>query len=188
MLDTVEDDDEDVACNIDGRQGAGRLKAFGTSGDGTTIRHINFEAKHVTYTKAGEDTPVTRMLDITSAPNHTSAAQLAGWKQIMRYALVDTYNASPLGQADPIDLDEFITWLTSLGTDHANDQLLLAKLKRGMEDYGAEDYAGKEVLGFNRPADVSPAYPIIQRRQYPGCRWAGFLECATRGREDTAGH
>ncbi|KAF8195978.1 hypothetical protein K438DRAFT_1587093 [Mycena galopus ATCC 62051] len=104
-------------------------KAFGTSRDGTTIRHINFEAKHATYIKAGKNTPVTRMLNITSAPNHTSTAQLAGWKETIQYSLVDTYNASPLGQADPIDLNEFITWLKSLGTDHANDQKLLTKMK-----------------------------------------------------------
>ncbi|KAJ7845156.1 hypothetical protein B0H14DRAFT_2584877 [Mycena olivaceomarginata] len=64
-------------------------KAFGTSGDGMTIHHINFEVKHVTYMIAGEDTPITRMLDITSAPNHTSAAQLAGWKQIMQCSFND---------------------------------------------------------------------------------------------------
>jgi hypothetical protein len=133
--------------------------AFGTSGDGTTIPHINFEAKHVTYTIAGEDTPVTRMLDITSAPNHTSAAQLAGWKQIMRCALLDTYNASPLGQADPIDLDEFITWLTSLGTDHANDQLLLAKLKREWKITVQKIMLGKKYLAST---DLQTYLPLIQ--------------------------
>ncbi|KAF8144090.1 hypothetical protein K438DRAFT_1783141 [Mycena galopus ATCC 62051] len=88
----------------------GGFAAFSTSGDGTTIRRLNFEAKHVPYLKRGEDIPGTRMLDITSAPNHTSASQLAGWKNTIQNALVNTYNGSPLGQSDPIDLDEFIAW------------------------------------------------------------------------------
>ncbi|KAF8159038.1 hypothetical protein K438DRAFT_1776714 [Mycena galopus ATCC 62051] len=107
----------------------GGFAAFSTSGDGTTIRRLSFEAKHVPYLKCGEDIPVTRMLDITSAPNHTSASQFAGWKNTIQNALVDMYNASRLGHSDPIDLDKFITWLMSRGADHANDQLLLAKMK-----------------------------------------------------------
>ncbi|KAF8868822.1 hypothetical protein CPB85DRAFT_1166108, partial [Mucidula mucida] len=52
-------------------------KAYTISGDGTTVRHINYEAKHVL---AGSNVPTTRVLDITSAPNHTSEEQMTGWK------------------------------------------------------------------------------------------------------------
>ncbi|KAJ7697987.1 hypothetical protein B0H14DRAFT_2649634 [Mycena olivaceomarginata] len=123
--------------------------------------------------KAGEDTPVTRMLDITSAPNHTSAAQLAGWKQIMRCALVDTYNESPLGQADPIDLDEFITWLTSLGTDHSNDQLLLLKLKREWKINSQKIMLGKKYLAS---ADLQTYLPLIQSFNNAKIEAAGGLD------------
>ncbi|KAJ7889330.1 hypothetical protein B0H14DRAFT_2561827 [Mycena olivaceomarginata] len=37
-------------------------KAFGTSGDGTTIRHLKFEAKLVTYLKHGEDTSYIKQM------------------------------------------------------------------------------------------------------------------------------
>jgi hypothetical protein len=113
------------------------------------------------------------MLDITSAPNHTSAAQLAGWKQIMRCALVDTYNASPLGQADPIDLDEFITWLTSLGTDHANDQLLLAKLKREWKITAQKIMLGKKYLAST---DLQTYLPLIQSFNDAKIEAAGGLD------------
>ncbi|KAF8132735.1 hypothetical protein K438DRAFT_2129844 [Mycena galopus ATCC 62051] len=101
----------------------GGFAAFSTSGDGTTIRRLNFEAKHVPYLKRGEDIPVTRMLDITSAPNHTSASQLAGWKNTIQNALVDTYNASSLGHSNPIDLDEFITWLMNIMATEITKQI-----------------------------------------------------------------
>ncbi|KAJ7887849.1 hypothetical protein B0H14DRAFT_3430467 [Mycena olivaceomarginata] len=123
-------------------------KAFGTSGDGTTIRHINFEAKHVTYTIAGEDMPVTRMLNITSALNHTSAA-------------------------DPIDLNEFITWLTSLGTDHANDQLLLAKLKREWKITAQKIMLGKKYLAST---DLQTYLPLIQSLNDAKIEAAGGLD------------
>ncbi|KAF7343807.1 hypothetical protein MSAN_01961700 [Mycena sanguinolenta] len=97
-------------------------QAFTASGDGTTIRHLNYEAKHVTYYKTGEMIPVTRMLDTTSAPNHTSEEQFASWQSIIKTSLVDTYNASPLGQDNPLDDDEFVTFLKGLGSDHSPDQ------------------------------------------------------------------
>ncbi|KAF7341787.1 hypothetical protein MSAN_02033400 [Mycena sanguinolenta] len=97
-------------------------KAFTASGDGTTIRHLNYEAKHVTYYQPGETIPVTHMLDTTSAPNHTSEEQFASWESIIKTGLVDTYNASPLGQDNPLDDDEFVTFLKGLGSDHSPDQ------------------------------------------------------------------
>jgi hypothetical protein len=77
----------------------------------------------------------------------------------MRCVLVDTYNASPLGKADPIDLDEFITWLTSLGTDHAHNQLLLAKLKREWKITAQKIMLGKKYLAST---DLQTYLPLIQ--------------------------
>ncbi|KAJ7437685.1 hypothetical protein B0H11DRAFT_2255169 [Mycena galericulata] len=81
-------------------------KAVALSGDGTTIRHINYEAKHVTFRDARTGRPITRILDITSAPDHTSESQLEGWHEVLVKGLVNTYNSSPLGQVNPIDADE----------------------------------------------------------------------------------
>ncbi|KAJ7936601.1 hypothetical protein B0H13DRAFT_1450923, partial [Mycena leptocephala] len=102
-------------------QVAGEINASKGVGDGTTIKHINYEAKHVTFLDARTGRPITRILDITSAPDHTSEAQMAGWHDVLVEGLVGTHNASPLGQVNPIDPDEFITFIKGLGTDHAND-------------------------------------------------------------------
>ncbi|KAK6997126.1 hypothetical protein R3P38DRAFT_2563891 [Favolaschia claudopus] len=103
-------------------------KAITLSGDGTTIKHILYEAKHVTFRDPHTGQPVTRILDITSATDHTSESQMEGWRTVLVEGLVGTYNASPLGRANPIDVDEFITFIKALGTDHANDQKRLARL------------------------------------------------------------
>ncbi|KAK6987769.1 hypothetical protein R3P38DRAFT_3445906 [Favolaschia claudopus] len=63
-----------------------------------------------------------------SATDHTSESQMEGWRTVLVEGLVGTYNASPLGRANPIDVDEFITFIKALGTDHANDQKKLARL------------------------------------------------------------
>ncbi|KAF8892405.1 hypothetical protein CPB85DRAFT_1482410 [Mucidula mucida] len=97
-------------------------KAYTISGDGTTVRHINYEAKNVTMYLAGSNVPTTRVLDIMSAPNHTSEEQMTGWKGMMYQTLTGTYNVLPLGQGAPINPDEFITFLKGVGSDHAPDQ------------------------------------------------------------------
>ncbi|KAJ7931918.1 hypothetical protein B0H13DRAFT_1857568 [Mycena leptocephala] len=98
------------------------------SRDGTKIRHIDYETKPVTFRDARTGHPTTRILDITSAPDHTSEVLLAGWHEVLVNGLVKTYNASPLGQVNPIDEDEFITFIRGLGTDHTTDQKKLARL------------------------------------------------------------
>ncbi|KAK7025788.1 hypothetical protein R3P38DRAFT_3269427 [Favolaschia claudopus] len=57
-----------------------------------------------------------------------SDVQVAMEINASKEGLVGTYNASPLGRANPIDVDEFITFIKALGTDHANDQKKLARL------------------------------------------------------------
>ncbi|KAK6996436.1 hypothetical protein R3P38DRAFT_2565678, partial [Favolaschia claudopus] len=111
-----------IASDIQVAMEINASKAITLSGDGTTIKHINYEAKHVTFRDPRTGKPVTRILDITSATDHTSESQFEGWRTVLVEGLVGTYNASPLGRANPIDVDEFITFIRALGTDHANDQ------------------------------------------------------------------
>ncbi|KAJ7221099.1 hypothetical protein C8J57DRAFT_1594223 [Mycena rebaudengoi] len=56
-------------------------KAFARSGDGTTIRHINYEAKHARTIELGK---------------RRAAQALKGWQATINISLVDTYNACPL--------------------------------------------------------------------------------------------
>ncbi|KAJ7766983.1 hypothetical protein DFH07DRAFT_915798 [Mycena maculata] len=102
-------------------------KAGALSSDGTKIRHIDYKGKHLTFRDPETGVPVTRILDITSAANHTSEAQMEGWRAIV-HGLVQTFNESPLGQTNPINEDEFVTFIKGIGTDHANDQKKLVRL------------------------------------------------------------
>ncbi|KAJ7161852.1 hypothetical protein C8R43DRAFT_1063127 [Mycena crocata] len=148
-------------------------KAVTISGDGTKIRHIDYEAKHVTFRDSVTGKPVTRMLDITSAPNHTSEAQLAGWQAVLQEGLVDTYNASPLGQLDPIDKDEFITFIRALGTDHAADQKKLARLCELWILTSRKILLGKKYMSS---ADLQSYLPEILRRNDEKVQAAGGID------------
>ncbi|KAJ7699750.1 hypothetical protein B0H14DRAFT_2649010, partial [Mycena olivaceomarginata] len=109
-----------VQDHVSARQIGRVMEEAGIASDIQVVMEIN--------TSKGTGRPITRILDITSAPDHTSEAQLAGWQDVLVKGLINTYNASPLGQVNPIDEDEFITFIKGLGTNHANDQKKLARL------------------------------------------------------------
>jgi hypothetical protein len=132
------------------------------SGDGTSLRHLNYESKHANfrttlynapagsdveripeapapgivpgYTNAFQGDRVTRFLGLTSAPDHTSETQLTGWKEL-NTQFHETYNESPRGQEAPISLRSMPAKLTAANTDHAADQ---KKLARGIKDWKIE--------------------------------------------------
>ncbi|KAJ2923670.1 hypothetical protein H1R20_g13424, partial [Candolleomyces eurysporus] len=109
------------------------------SSDGTTIRHRNFESRHVTFSAPTyEDDPLkpsrtikTRVLGLSTAVNHTSETQLHGLKEIIEKAY-GVYNNSPLGQSKPALVVSFAANIRGLGSDHAEDQ---KKLGRGVKDW-----------------------------------------------------
>ncbi|KAJ6552438.1 hypothetical protein DFH09DRAFT_925151 [Mycena vulgaris] len=159
--------DIQVAMEIDAS------KAVTLSGDGTKIRHIDYEAKHITFRDPATGRPITRILDITSAPDHTSEAQMAGWRIVLQDGLVKTYNASPLGQVAPIDEDEFITFIKALGTDHANDQKKLARLVNEWTTEAEKIMLGKKYLSSN---DIQHYLPDIARLNDQKIQDAGGLD------------
>ncbi|KAJ7251477.1 hypothetical protein B0H12DRAFT_1185276 [Mycena haematopus] len=148
-------------------------KSFTVSGDGTTIRHLNYEAKHVTYYKAGETVPVTRMLDTTSAPNHTAEEQLASWQSIVKTGLVDTYNTSPLGQDNPIDEDEFVTFIKGVGSDHAADQKKWKRFMDGWVTHSHKVMLGKKYLSTH---ELQSYLPEITRRHAAKIQAVGGID------------
>ncbi|KAJ7475354.1 hypothetical protein B0H11DRAFT_2235650 [Mycena galericulata] len=160
-----------IASDIQVTMEIQQAEAFAPSGDGTTIRHLNFEGKHATYLKDG--VPLTRMLDITSAPNHTSEEQLAGWKSTIQNSLVDTFNASPLGQENPIDNDEFVTFIKALGSDHAADQRKWVRLTNDWTTDAHKIMLGKRYLSSN---DIQSYLPEITRRNDAKIETAGGLD------------
>ncbi|KAJ7746090.1 hypothetical protein B0H14DRAFT_3606184 [Mycena olivaceomarginata] len=161
-----------IASDIQVAMEINASKAVTISGDGTKIRHIDYEAKHVTFRDAHTGRPITRILDITSAPDHTSEAQLAGWHEVLVNGLVKTYNASPLGQVNPIDEDEFITFIKGLGTDHANDQKKLARLINEWTTNSRKIMLGKQYLSTASGLDAWTALPDEEKvlRDLQVCR------------------
>ncbi|KAJ7872281.1 hypothetical protein B0H14DRAFT_3438961 [Mycena olivaceomarginata] len=145
-----------IASDIQVAMERNASKAVTISGDGTKIRHINYEAKHVTFRDAQTGRPITRILDITSAPDHTSEAQLAGWHDVLVKGLINTYNTSPLGQVNPIDEDEFITFIKGLGTNHANDQKKLARLINEWTTNSQKLMMGKRYLSSTALENLMP--------------------------------
>ncbi|KAJ7610542.1 hypothetical protein DFH06DRAFT_1148087 [Mycena polygramma] len=159
--------DIQVAMEID------ESKAVALSGDGTKIRHIDYEAKHVTFRDARTGRPITRILDVTSARDHTSESQMEGWRVVLLEGLVKTYNSSPLGQVNPIDEDEFITFIKGLGTDHANDQKKLARLINEWTTNARKIMMGKTYL---LTADIQQYLPAIARFNAEKITAAGGLD------------
>ncbi|KAJ7706653.1 hypothetical protein B0H17DRAFT_1125512 [Mycena rosella] len=112
--------------------------------------------KHVTF-----HDPVTGrcILDITSAPNHTSEAQMAGWKTVLQEGLVDTFNASP------IDIDEVITLIK-----------VLEKFARLMEQWITISHPvllGRKYLSSH---DLQHYLPEIQRHNDLKIQAAGGID------------
>ncbi|CAK5280771.1 unnamed protein product [Mycena citricolor] len=147
-----------IASDIQVAKEITEAKAYTISGDGTTIRHINYEAKHATYYPKGSDKPVTRMLDITCAVNHTSEAQFTAWSNAILLELVGTYNTSPLGVESPVNPDSFVAWLKGLGTDHAADQQKLKQLLEAWMISARQVVEGKEYLSV---AGMEETMPMI---------------------------
>ncbi|KAJ7118078.1 hypothetical protein C8R44DRAFT_528154, partial [Mycena epipterygia] len=69
-----------IASDIQVAMEVNASKAVTLGGDGTTINHLNYEGKHVIYRDPTAGHIITRILDITSAPDHTSESQMAGWR------------------------------------------------------------------------------------------------------------
>ncbi|KAJ3012717.1 hypothetical protein NUW54_g1789 [Trametes sanguinea] len=124
-------------------------EGFTISGDGTSHRRVNYEARHMLthvpaqatepHTCAGSSrdsshqsppaqcadwVPKNRTLGVASSVDHTSETQLQGWQQTL-HGLVQAYNQSPLAQRDggALALEDCITKLAGMSGDHASDQL-----------------------------------------------------------------
>ncbi|EDR09156.1 uncharacterized protein LACBIDRAFT_326543 [Laccaria bicolor S238N-H82] len=125
------------------------------SGDGTTLRNVNYESKHFNYrttlynatgassTELGSqndhrDPPdsecVTRFLGLTSSKDHTAETQIMGWKET-NSTFNETYSDSPRGKINPVNPRAIPAKFTGNGTDHAPDQ---KKVARGLRQWKVE--------------------------------------------------
>ncbi|CDO74216.1 hypothetical protein BN946_scf185043.g268 [Trametes cinnabarina] len=121
--------------------------AFTISGDATTHRKINLEARHmavrapVSYSSVSPSessslrpplldvTPQQRLLGVESSPDHTSESQVRGWKKKLT-SVTTAFNQSPLARraGETISMEDTVMKLSGMGGDHAADQLKTTNL------------------------------------------------------------
>jgi hypothetical protein len=128
------------------------------SGDGTSHKHIQFESRHMmvdvpTYEDSSGTSKENRFLGLGTALNHTSEAQLEGWKSLVR-EMHQLYNASPRGQASPVDEQEFFVKVVGMITDHAADQKKLAFLFETIKQQMERELHGERALLLLSPLEI----------------------------------
>jgi hypothetical protein len=138
------------------------------SGDGTSNKAVNYESKFVTilvpdYEKrlsgenpdAMKEIPADRFMGISSAPDHTSETQLAGWQETVR-EFYDLYNHTPLEHHMHARIQEFAVKIRGLHTDHAKDQKKLARLIMQWRTLTERELRGELYLLSVLPEELLP--------------------------------
>ncbi|KAJ6540776.1 hypothetical protein B0H19DRAFT_959217, partial [Mycena capillaripes] len=135
-----------------------QAKSATLSGDGTSHRHIQYESRHMmlevpTYNDSGGTSKENRYLGLGTAPNHTSESQLQGWQALV-HEMYTLYNASPRGQANPVDEREFYAKIAGMITDHAADQNKLAFLFQALKMQMDREIRGERALLLLSPPEL----------------------------------
>ncbi|THH30539.1 hypothetical protein EUX98_g3646 [Antrodiella citrinella] len=113
-----------------------KAKTFTIKSDVTTFKGVTYEAAFAVIPTPSynpsygtADTPghSVRAFAVHTAIGHTSPEQCDNWKGCST-DILDVYNASPLGQLEPLTMAELLGKLKGFHSDHANDQLALATL------------------------------------------------------------
>ncbi|CAA7270142.1 unnamed protein product [Cyclocybe aegerita] len=102
-----------------------REKGFTVSGDGTTIRHLNFDAKHITVNAPSYESG--------NASDSQTTPQLESWKEISSNAY-DTYNQAFKADGKYADPLSFAWYMLRNGSDHSEDQQKLDWLLVGWKE------------------------------------------------------
>jgi hypothetical protein len=107
-----------------------RTVAFTSSDDGTTNRHINYDAHHIHLMAEdyGSEDPSqkvqhTQFAGLTSSPDQSSEQEILDWKDIFA-DVTDVFNRSPMGKKASIyscSLDILSKWFGS-NTDHCSKE------------------------------------------------------------------
>ncbi|KAJ7210374.1 hypothetical protein GGX14DRAFT_625342 [Mycena pura] len=134
--------------------------SFGLSSDGTTIKRVNYEARHLTLRtpdyKNPDTTPVfkTRVLDLNHAHDHTAVTQLEG-DLAAGAAITNAYRNSPIYDAEgaPLDTDDFLRKQKWQNMDHAKDGKKKLDLMREAKLHVVKGDLGKEKWAELAPLD-----------------------------------
>ncbi|CDO75906.1 hypothetical protein BN946_scf184768.g8 [Trametes cinnabarina] len=157
--------------------------AFTISGDATTHRKINLEARHmavrapVSYSSVSPSessslrpplldvTPQQRLLGIESSPDHTSESQVRGWKKKLT-SVTTAFNQSPLARraGETISVEDTVMKLSGMGGDHAADQLKTTNLIETWKKDITHLVLGRDHLHENldSPASLSTLGRLLQ--------------------------
>ncbi|KAI0313246.1 hypothetical protein OF83DRAFT_1065825 [Amylostereum chailletii] len=119
------------------------------SSDSTMHRHVNIDAHHIALKVPSYSNPESemthkiRLFGIGSSVNHTSEAQVSGWKETAQ-DIGMTYSDSPLAKRNGqlMVSDDLIQRAAAVNTDHAPDQ---RKMVGGLKEWKEE--AAQAALG-----------------------------------------
>ncbi|KIM83358.1 hypothetical protein PILCRDRAFT_7289 [Piloderma croceum F 1598] len=96
-----------------------QVKAFTGSGDGTSNKHISYDARHVHYKVSG--LRCSRFLGLHSSVDQSSEQEVEDWEDILADTL-KMFQKSPLGKrSKTFDhvLDLMLKWM-GMNTDHCS--------------------------------------------------------------------
>jgi hypothetical protein len=127
---------------------------------------VNYESKYVTLQVPDYVTrssggapdamtaiPADRFFGISSAPNHTSETQLAGWQEVVQ-EFYELFNDMPLDSRQQAILLEFAIKIKGMHTDHAEDQKKLARLIQSWKKLCERELRGQLVLQSMLPEQL----------------------------------
>ncbi|KAH9946519.1 hypothetical protein B0H21DRAFT_693524, partial [Amylocystis lapponica] len=132
------------------------------SGDGTTHRHTNYEARFAaipapSYSPGDSSTsvPQMRLLGVDSAVDHTSQRQFSGWMKKFD-DLTTVYGNSPLASRSGSSLlpADIAQKLRGMNGDHAEDQKKTFQLMKGWKEETTQLTLGSRELLLKPSAEL----------------------------------
>ncbi|KAI0073103.1 hypothetical protein K474DRAFT_1650010 [Panus rudis PR-1116 ss-1] len=122
-----------VAANLQLAEELNQTEGYTVSSDGTSHRHVHHGSSHLIYRVPGIDTPVTRTLPIMSGADHTSETQVNWFKEHLQ-TICDIWKESPRASCIPLmSLARLVVKMWAMGSDHAEDQKRVSRLKEELK-------------------------------------------------------
>jgi hypothetical protein len=118
------------------------------SSDGTTHKHLNYTAHHISVNNIasdGKSSSTKFFLGIKQSINHTSQTQLKDWQSIIS-GLLSAYNSSPCYSEFKATIAWFTSLIRGMMTDHAEDQKKLVSLIKDWIHLAGLEQRGEEFL------------------------------------------
>ncbi|KAJ6520306.1 hypothetical protein C8R45DRAFT_887516, partial [Mycena sanguinolenta] len=152
-----------------------RAKNICLSSDGTSVRNLQVESRHITYTaptytsdpNAPQTAVRTRAIGATNALDHTAQTQFEGWEDINRQ-IYETYMNSPLSKRDSLqgikfDLNDTWRKMVAYNADHAKDAKKVARLCGDKKAAVVETDFGEAELELMTSAEAEEAlWEVVQ--------------------------